>query len=134
MLRRGLKGAIAAVATASGVVVAAAVSNNGGVTYQQPYDASIYADHFLPPSGVGGTCGDDQGCRSGLACSGDGTCEPAHSTPTGSTCVIDDECIAGDYCGGTHECDPTTVADGGGAAGSTCSNDGDCVSGLRCDP
>ncbi|MGO8999581.1 MAG: hypothetical protein ACLQVI_40160 [Polyangiaceae bacterium] len=133
MLRRGVQCAIAVVAATS-VILAAACGNNGIVTYQQPYDASVFVDHYSPPAGVGDACGATIPCRSGLACSAAGTCAPGYSTPTGAPCVINDECVAGDYCGGLRQCTPDTPEDSGGVAGSDCSNDGDCAAGLRCDP
>src|ERR1700733_7906471 len=99
MLRRGLEGAIAT-AVAASILVVAACGNNGIVTYEQPFDASIFADHYVPPTGVGGACGEDRTCRTGLTCGGDGACVPGYSTPTNAPCEINDECIAGDYCGG----------------------------------
>ncbi|HEY2514142.1 MAG TPA: hypothetical protein VGI39_24915, partial [Polyangiaceae bacterium] len=130
MFRRGVAGVVACAAggAASLAVAATACGGNGTVSYQTPFDASAFFDSALPPSNIGGACGGDHTCRSGLTCDDAGACVPGATTPTGSACVIGAECAAGDFCSGGRTCAPA----GGGDAGTSCGSDADCAAGLRC--
>jgi len=81
----------------------------------------------VPSNGAGDACQTETSCRSGLACSTDGLCEPDHSKGRGRSCDIGDECSAGLSC-----LDGACATAGPNQSGDACGSDRDCAAGLRC--
>lgn len=78
--------------------------------------------------GIGASCGDDNGCRLGLSCTG-GACVAAGQTIAGERCLVADECAEGLTCVGQR-----CTSAGTGVLGDGCGfgHDELCARGMLC--